>query len=75
MNADTKHHNVMVAIQVIHNAISELRKVANADGLRGHDVMGTIDSILEFVDEGNGNDPPLGEWLEWLEADLEPEAK
>jgi len=71
MNTNTKHNNVMVAVGMLHEAISQLIKVAENDGERGLDVIGMIDSILEFVDRGNGNDPSLGEWLEWLEADLE----
>lgn len=65
MNADTKHNNVMVAIQMINKAMNELEKVARDDGERGKD-------IAHHLQDLNDNILWLQEWLLWLESELEP---
>lgn len=74
MNTDTKHNNVMVAINMMRKAISELRMVVDADGPRGQDMVSTVQLIEDLVnntDDISYRGYSLSDWLEWLEMDLD----
>ncbi len=76
MDSDTKHNNVMVAIHMINESLSQLEKVAQEDGKRGeYAIHGCIHFIRSYTVSRYDEVMGLSDWLEGLEADLEPEAE